>query len=102
MVEKIHAKPAETFPLSLVEAGHFPYSFCCFLACIILTGEFLPGISPPLSGKASAVEEDGHRAVDETDESAVMARCQVLDLRVSSMFVRTMNLQILFYSSYFF
>lgn len=63
---------------------------------------FCLGFFPPLSGKADAVEEDGHRAVGETEESAVMARCQVLDLRVSSMIVRTMNLQILFYSSYFF
>lgn len=100
LVERILAKPAETFPLSLVEARHVLYSSCSFHACIILTGEFCLGF-PPLSGKVSAVEEGGHRAIGETEESAVMARCQVVDLRVSSMIVSSRNLQILFYYSFF-
>lgn len=81
LVERILAKPAEAFPLSLVEAGDFPYRLCCFHACIILTGEFLPGIPTPRPPwKADAAEEDGHRAVCETEESAVMARWHILDL----------------------
>lgn len=64
---------------------------------------FCLGFPPSPPGKADAAEEDGHRAVGETEESGVMARWHVLDLRVSSMIVRTGNLQILFYSfCYFF
>lgn len=59
---------------------------------------FCLGFFPPLSGKADAVEEDGHGAVGKTEESAVMARWQVLDLRVSSTIARAGNLHILFYS----
>lgn len=97
LVEKILAKPAETFPLSLVEAGHFPYRLCCLHACIILTGEFLPGIFFPLSLGKLVLLRRMDRAVGETEESAVMARWKVLDLRVSSMIVRSRSLQLFFF-----